>query len=196
MQNAGRSWANWVNVEHFHLKSAFVINRFLGVSYSGPSNWPYLTFRCDLSTDPKQRLALFRRLEETNVTRKPVSQPSRQTLPRKEYFQGKKHIPTNTVIWTIRSCYHKVLCRVCNHVLYKPQNPKNAGKKMQFLCVIRTQKMKKFSVNIFEVIDVPTLIMYSMHLKVIFLILFTSSFISKYYTCQTANQSYSFQIRK
>lgn len=77
-----------------------------------------------------------------------------------------------------------------------PQTPKMLGKKKQFLCVIRTQKMKKFSVNIFEVIDVPTLIMYSMHLKVIFLILFTSSFISKYHTCQTANQSYSFQIRK
>uniref|UniRef100_K1QF97 Leucine-rich repeat and IQ domain-containing protein 1 n=1 Tax=Magallana gigas TaxID=29159 RepID=K1QF97_MAGGI len=40
--------------------------------------------------DPKQRLALFRRLEETNVTRKPVSQPSRQTLPRKEYFQARQ----------------------------------------------------------------------------------------------------------
>lgn len=33
-------------------------------------------------------------------------------------------------------------------------------------------------------------------LKIIFLILFTSPFISKYYTCQVANQSYSFQIRK
>lgn len=195
MQNAGRSWANWVNVEHFHLKPALVLNRVLGVSYSGPSNWPYLTFRCDLSTDPKQRLALFRRLEETNVTRKPVSQPSRQTLPRKEYFQGKKHIPTNTVIWTIRSCYHKVLCRVCDRVLYpQPPNPKNAEKK-NAECVIRTQKMKKFLVNIFEVIEVPTLIMYSKHLKVIFLIVFTSSFISKYYTCETANRSYSFQIK-
>ena len=39
--------------------------------------------------DPKQRLALFRRLEETNVARKPVTQPSRHTLPRKEYFQGR-----------------------------------------------------------------------------------------------------------
>lgn len=83
-------------------------------------------------------------------------------------------------------------------VLYKPPTPKpkKCWKKLQFLCVICTQKMKKFSMNIFEVIEVPTLIMYSKHLKVIFLILFTSSFISKYYTCQTANQSYSFQIRK
>lgn len=138
MQNAGRRWANWVNVEHFHIKSAFVINRFLGVSYSGPSNWPYLTFRCDLSTDPKQRLALFRRLEETNVTRKPVSQPSRQTLPRKEYFQGKKHIPTNTVIW--------VLCRVCNRVLYKPPNPKNAGgKKAVLMCNTHPKNEEIFS---------------------------------------------------
>lgn len=147
MQNAGRSWANWVNVEHFHLKSAFVINRFLGVRYSGLSNWPYLTFRCDLSTDPKQRLALFRRLEETNVTRKPVSQPSRQTLPRKEYFQGKKHIPTNTVIWTIRSCYHKVLCRVCDHVLYKPQppNPKNAEKNAVLTCNTHPKNEEIFS---------------------------------------------------
>ena len=39
--------------------------------------------------DPKQRLALFRRLEETNVARKPMTQPSRHTLPRKEYFQGR-----------------------------------------------------------------------------------------------------------
>ncbi|XP_078331507.1 leucine-rich repeat- and IQ domain-containing protein 1-like isoform X2 [Crassostrea virginica] len=40
--------------------------------------------------DPKQRLALFRRLEETNVARKPVTQPSRHTLPRKEYFQARQ----------------------------------------------------------------------------------------------------------
>ncbi|XP_062595804.1 leucine-rich repeat and IQ domain-containing protein 1-like [Saccostrea cucullata] len=39
--------------------------------------------------DPKQRLALFRRLEETNVSRKPVTH-SRQTLPRKEYFQARQ----------------------------------------------------------------------------------------------------------
>lgn len=147
MQNAGRSWANWVNVEHFHLKSALVLNRVLGVSYSGLSNWPYLTFRCDLSTDPKQRLALFRRLEETNVTRKPMSQPSRQTLPRKEYFQGKKHIPTNTVIWTIRSCYHKVLCRVCDRVLYKPptSKPKKCWKKECRMCNMHPKNEEIFS---------------------------------------------------
>ncbi|XP_061181826.1 leucine-rich repeat and IQ domain-containing protein 1-like [Saccostrea echinata] len=40
--------------------------------------------------DPKQRLALFRRLEETNVSRKSVTHPSRQTLPRKEYFQARQ----------------------------------------------------------------------------------------------------------
>ncbi|XP_021360753.1 leucine-rich repeat and IQ domain-containing protein 1-like isoform X1 [Mizuhopecten yessoensis] len=37
--------------------------------------------------DPKQRLALFRKLEETTNVRT-VVQPSRKTLPRKEYFQG------------------------------------------------------------------------------------------------------------
>lgn len=147
MQNAGRSWANWVNVEHFHLKSAFVINRFLGVRYCGLSNWPYFTFRCDLSTDPKQRLALFKRLEETNVTRKPVSQPSRQTLPRKEYFQGKKHIPTNTVIWTIRSCYHKVLCRVCDCIIQtpNPQTQKMLKKNAVLMCNMHPKNEEIFN---------------------------------------------------
>ncbi|KAK3101861.1 hypothetical protein FSP39_006854 [Pinctada imbricata] len=41
--------------------------------------------------DPKQRLALFRRLEETGTVRKPqYVQPSKQTLPRKEYFQARQ----------------------------------------------------------------------------------------------------------
>lgn len=92
---------------------------------------------------------------------------------------------------TTKSCVEYVT------VYYTPnlQTQKMLKKRMQFLCVIRTQKMKKFLVNIFEVIEVPTLIMYSKHLKVIFLIVFTSSFISKYYTCETANWSYSFQIK-
>lgn len=93
---------------------------------------------------------------------------------------------------TTKSCVEYVTVYYTNP---QPPNPKNAEKKMQFLCVIRTQKMKKFLVNIFEVIEVPTLIMYSKHLKVIFLIVFTSSFISKYYTCEKANRSYSFQIK-
>ncbi|XP_060068248.1 leucine-rich repeat and IQ domain-containing protein 1-like [Ylistrum balloti] len=39
--------------------------------------------------DPKQRLALFRKLEETTNIRT-VVQPSRKTLPRKEYFQARQ----------------------------------------------------------------------------------------------------------
>ena len=38
--------------------------------------------------DPKQRLALFRKLEE-NTKMKAVQPPSRKTLPRKEYFKGR-----------------------------------------------------------------------------------------------------------
>ena len=40
-------------------------------------------------SDPRQRLALFKKLEESSKMR-PVAQPSRKTLPKKEYFKGKK----------------------------------------------------------------------------------------------------------
>lgn len=40
-----------------------------------------------LFSDPKQRLALFRKLEESTKL-KPVQPPSRKQTQRKEYFQG------------------------------------------------------------------------------------------------------------
>ena len=40
-----------------------------------------------LFSDPHQRLALFRKLEETTKLN-PIRAPARKVLPRKEYFQG------------------------------------------------------------------------------------------------------------
>lgn len=54
-------------------------------------------------TDPKQRLALFRKLEETTKL-SPIRPVVRRTLPRKEYFQG-KNINRNILL---------TMCKVVN----------------------------------------------------------------------------------